>query len=356
MKTLVNIFDPDEPLAAYLFLKQYYAEGDRLLFIATRENRQLLGRYASLFNLPDAQIDFIAFKRDEDSYIFERISRRLSSRLSPDVTYWVNLAGGTRYLALAVQHVFSQFNARLFYVQTRENLVVNSPFHSADDDSPDAIDPIRYRMSLDEYRLPHRAFEALEQLRLIYRGMRKPMSIHDITFGRGNRRYAVPGLPALLNAIGFAPQENDMLQPYEVDYLTGGWFEEYVYYTLLRLVSPQQIAIGVRIARPGTQHNNELDVVFIKANTLFVVECKTGVASDHMFNEIVYKASALKESFLGPSCHSYIFTLKNDYDHRLQQVASIMGITLFCPKGTLVSPELMGRVAEQMHRISNEMD
>ena len=73
------------------------------------------------------------------------------------------------------------------------------------------------------------------------------------------------------------------------------------------------------------------------------------------FNEIVYKASALKESFLGPSCHSYIFTLKNDYDHRLQQVASIMGITL-CPKGTLVSPELMGRVAEQMHRISNEMD
>ena len=79
MKTLVNIFDPDEPLAAYLFLKQYYAEGDRLLFIATRENRQLLGRYAALFNLPDAQIDFIAFKRDEDSYIFERISRRLSS-------------------------------------------------------------------------------------------------------------------------------------------------------------------------------------------------------------------------------------------------------------------------------------
>ena len=274
-------------------------------------------------------------------------------------------------------------------MQTRENLVVNSPFHSADDDSPDAIDPIRYRMSLDEYfrlhglghdlkershrptrseddsqrvfdcfrtrRLPHRAFEALEQLRLVYRGMRKPMSIHDITFGRGNRRYAVPGLPALLNAIGFAPQEKDMLQPYEVDYLTGGWFEEYVYYTLLRLVSPQQIAIGVRIARPGTQHNNELDVVFIKANTLFVVECKTGVASDHMFNEIVYKASALKESFLGPSCHSYIFTLKNDYDHRLQTVASMMGITL-CPKGTLISPDLMSRVAEQMRRISNEMD
>ena len=109
----------------------------------------------------------------------------------------------------------------------------------------------------------------------------------------------------------------------------------------------------MRIARPGTQHNNELDVVFIKANTLFVVECKTGVASDHMFNEIVYKASALKESFLGPSSHSYIFTLKNDYDHRLAHVSEMMGVKL-CPKGTLVNPDLLGKVADQMCRISHE--
>ncbi len=410
MKTLVNIFDPEEPLAAYLFLKQYYEEEDRLLFISTREDRQLLAPYATLFRLPDDKIDFIAFKRDEDSYIYERISRRLQSRLDPSAQYWVNLAGGTRYLALAVQHVFSQFDARLFYVQTRENLIVRSPFDDRADLSRDAVDTIRYRMSMAEYfrlhglshdlagsnhrptrseadalrvfdcfrarRLPHRAFEALELLRLHYRGTRHALSIRAITLGkregkatasvaRGGSpintgrgplpavRRAVPGLPVLLDALGFVPQVPDMLQPHEVDYLTGGWFEEYVYYTLLRLVSPQQIAIGVRIARPGMQHNNELDVVFIKANTLFVVECKTGVASDHMFNEIVYKASALKESFLGPSCHSYIFTLKQDYDHKLHDVAAMMGITL-CPKGTLVSPDMMRKVAEQMCRICNE--
>ena len=393
MKTLVNIFDPDEPLAAYLFLKQYYQEGDRLLFIATRENRQLLARYAALFRLPEEHINFVAFKRDEDSYIYERISRRLQSRLSPETEYWVNLAGGTRYLALAVQHVFAQFDARLFYVQTRENLIINSPFDPKavgnPDDDADTIEPIRYRMTMSEYfrlhglnhdlherphrpirseedaqrvfecfrtrRLPHRAFDAIEQLRVNYRGMRRPRPIHDITFGGPHHHNAVPGLPALLSAFGFVPSQKEMLQPDEVDYLTGGWFEEYVYYILLRLVNPQQIAIGVRIARPGTQHNNELDVVFIKANTLFVVECKTGVASDHMFNEIVYKASALKESFLGPSSHSYIFTLKNDYDHRLQTVAAIMGITL-CPKGTLVNADLTARVAEQMRRITGELD
>lgn len=403
MKTLVNIFDPEEPLAAYLFLKQYYAEGDRLLFISTREDRRLLAPYAALFNLPDDQIDFVAFKRDEDSYIYERISRRLYSRLDPSAQYWVNLAGGTRYLALAVQHVFSSFDARLFYVQTRENLIVRSPFDDRADLSRDTVDTIRYRMSMAEYfrlhglshdlagrnhrptrsedeanrifdcfrtrRLPHRAFEALELLRLHYRGTRHVLSIRAVTLGKkeGSEpstintgggtpppvRRAVPGLPVLLDALGFVPRQPGSLQPYEVDYLTGGWFEEYVYYTLLRLVSPQQIAIGVRIARPGSQHNNELDVVFIKANTLFVVECKTGVASDHMFNEIVYKASALKEAFLGPSCHSFIFTLKQDYDHRLHDVAAMMGITL-CPKSTLVSPDLMQKVAEQMCRICHE--
>ena len=402
MKTLVNIFDPEEPLAAYLFLKQYYEEGDRLMFISTREDRRLLAPYAALFQLPDEQLEFIAFKRDEDSYIYERISRKLQSRLSPQTEYWVNLAGGTRYLALAVQHVFSAFDARLFYVQTRENLIVRSPFDTTAGQEHDTVDTIRYRMSMAEYfrlhglghdlnkgghrprhseedaqrvfdcfkarRLPYRAFEALELLRLHYRGTRHALPIHDITFGKGRPftaegtadkrppvRKAVPGLPVLLNALGFVPQVPDMLQPHEIDFLTGGWFEEYVYYTLLRLVSPQQIAIGVRIARPGSQHNNELDVVFIKANTLFVVECKTGVASDHMFNEIVYKASALKESFLGPSCHSYIFTLKQDYDHKLHDVAAMMGIAL-CPKSTMVSPELMSKVGEQMCRICHESD
>lgn len=400
MKTLVNIFDPDEPLAAYLFLKQYYEEGDRLLFISTREDRRLLAPYAALFRLPDEVIDFIAFKRDEDSYIYERISRRLSSRLDPEATYWVNLAGGTRYLALAVQHVFAQFKSNLFYVQTRENVIVRSPFDDRPDLTRDTVDTIRYRMSMAEYfrlhglthdlaqgnhrptrseaevqrifdcfrtrRLPHRAFEAIELLRLNYRGTRRALPLRDITLGlrhhpgggsnpRPNPRLAVPGLPALLDAFGFVPRHKDMLQPDEVDYLTGGWFEEYVFYTLLRLVAPQQMAIGVRIARPGMQHNNELDVVFIKANTLFVVECKTGVATDHLFNEIVYKASALKESLLGPSCHSYIFTLKQDYDHRLHNVAALMGITL-CPKGTLVSQALMEQVADQIRATCHERD
>ena len=92
--------------------------------------------------------------------------------------------------------------------------------------------------------------------------------------------------------------------------------------------------------------------MFIKANTLFVVECKTGIQTDHIFNEVVYKCTALNEMLLGPSSHSYIFTLKNDRDGRLSRVAASMGITL-CDKGVLADRNRIASVCQRMVQISN---
>lgn len=389
MKTLVNIFDPTEPLAAYLFLKEYYKEGDRILFVSAHDQRTSVAPYAALLRLPDADIRTITFKRSAETYIYEHICRRLSGALSRNEDYWVNLAGGTRYTVLAVQRVFARFGAKFFYVQTRENLVVSSVFDDNIYDNDDVVTPIRYRMTLAEYFTLHglrhdiaarshkprrteaeaqrifdcfrrrdlseEAFEAINLLRLNYRGMRRPVTLDEIHGGGRGRRQAIPAVRTLLHQFGFVSQKPDMLLPEEVDYLTGGWFEEYVFYLILRQVRPQQIALSVRIARPGTEHNNELDVIFVKANTLFVVECKTGIQTDHIFNEVVYKCTALNEMLLGPSSHSYIFTLKNDRDGRLSRVASSMGITL-CDKGVLADKNRIATVCHRMQQISNERD
>ena len=387
MKTLVNIFDPAEPLAAYLFLKEYYEAGDRILFVSAHDQRTSVAPYAALLRLPDADIRTITFKRSSETYIYEHICRRLSGALSHNEVYWVNLAGGTRYTVLAVQRVFARFGAKFFYVQTRENLVVSSVFDDSIYDNDDVVTPIRYRMTLAEYltlhglqhdissrthkplrteseaqrifdcfrrrNLSEEAFEAINLLRLHYRGMRRPVTLDEIHAGGRGQRQSIPAVRTLLRQFGFAPQKSDILLPEEVDYLTGGWFEEYVYYLILKKVCPQQAAISVRISRPGMMHNNELDVVFIKANTLFVVECKTGIQTDHIFNEVVYKCTALNEMLLGPSSHSYIFTLKNDRDGRLSRVAASMGITL-CDKGILVNEKCVDNVCHRMQQIANE--
>lgn len=128
-----------------------------------------------------------------------------------------------------------------------------------------------------------------------------------------------------------------MLYRDELEYLTGGWFEEYVYYLVIKHINPDDAAIGVKISRAGVRHNNELDVIFTKGNKLFVIECKTGVQTERLFNEIVYKLCAIKEALLGVSCYSYIFSLKKDDSNDLKRIAENMGIT-FVDHDILLTP------------------
>jgi hypothetical protein len=57
-----------------------------------------------------------------------------------------------------------------------------------------------------------------------------------------------------------------------------------------------------------------------------------------MFNEIVYKASALKEVLLGVACNSFIFSLKKDPTGDLKKIAKYMGVT-FCDYECLTQAE-----------------
>lgn len=381
-RTIVNIISRIDPLPAYLFIKENYQEGDRLLFISARQDGEKIDFLTSLINIDASLIEDIVLKYNSDEYTYERICRRLKAQLRSDTTYLVNLAGGSRYMALAVHQVFESFNAQFFYTQTRENLIVSSIFDDSIYDNDDIFYPIRYRMTLAEYfqvhglthdidrkhfhkpiikaqqtqkfftifannQLSSEEHDILNLLRTEYRGMSRATRINDI------ERHGASKLSALLRHIGFTPSNEGFLSPDEVEYLTGGWFEEYVYNLIERTVKPQDIAIGVHIARPGEKHNNELDVCFIKANTLFVIECKTGVQSDHLFNEIVYKACALREALLGMTCHSYIFSLKRDNDGELERVARIMDIT-FCSHKTLTTPYNINAVTQKMIQLTHE--
>ena len=145
----------------------------------------------------------------------------------------------------------------------------------------------------------------------------------------------VPGLTDLLNIFNFNSARVGELSKREVEYLTGGWFEEYVYYLIKKRVKPQDIALGVRIWRKNVKHDNELDVVFTKGNKLFVIECKTGVQTK-LFNEVVYKLCAISEALLGVSCCSYIFSLRPDDTDILKKVAKNMDIT-FIDRGILTA-------------------
>ena len=187
----------------------------------------------------------------------------------------------------------------------------------------------------------------MEVLREKYRNW-KYINIDEVEHTVNDSMIPIPNLSKFLKYIKFEPSEQGFLQHGELDYLTGGWFEEYIYQLIKKNIDPDDIAMGVRIdGCTEIRHDNELDVCFIKNNQLFVIECKSGISSESMFNEIVYKVSALKEVLLGLDCQSYIFSLKKDPTGDLKKIAKYMGIT-FCDFDVLTKEDKLKKVLKKI--------
>lgn len=378
-KTIVNILSQESPVPAYLFIKEKYQPGDKLLFVSSKSARSDIEFISRFLSLPAEMMSKVVFTEEEE-FSYERICRRLRAELSPEEHYCVNLAGGSRYMALAVQQAFSALHTDFFYVNLRDNTIVQSIFDSSIDDDDDQVFPIRHRMKIGEYlslhrmrndaealgpvnlsrsaaytaslfdlyakgRLDGRDHDVLEILRLHYRNRKsdRSVAVEDAERGRVDAAPSVPGLSRFLRYIRFVPERDGFLSKEEIGYLTGGWFEEYCCNKVKELVPVDDIRVGVHVAGTNTAHDNELDVVFIRDNRLRVIECKSGITNQRLFNEIVYKATALKEALLGLMCHSYIFTLKKDNEMReLQQIAASMGVD-FCGYDVLTNNEKMTR-------------
>ena len=313
-KTIVNIIDKSNPLPAYLFTKEYYEDGDELLFISTEEEADCIQRLAQQLQVEESFVKSIIVKRHEDKMLYEYICRTIKNQLQPETQYYLNLAGGNRYMTLSVQHVFEEFNTLFFYTQTRENLIVKTIFDHSIYDDDDEVFPIKHRMNLKEYfglyglesdvdeprkQVKETAFsqhlftmfsqnmfgqgdyQVMEILREKYRNW-KFLIISEVENPHKEFMTPIPNLSKFLRYIGFEPERPGSLQSYEIEYLTGGWFEEYVYALIKNVLQPDDIAMGVHISNGIIKHNNELDVCFMKANKLFVIECKTGVTSESL--------------------------------------------------------------------------
>ena len=382
-KTIVNIIDKSNPLPAYLFTKEYYEDGDSVLFISNEEEADCIDHLAKQLEIGGEFVEKIIVKRHENNMLYEYICRTIKNKLRSDTQYYLNLAGGNRYMTLSVQHVFEEFNTLFFYTQTRENQIVKTIFDNSIYDDDDEVFPIKHRMTLKEYFGLYGLETDLDQPRPQVKDIAYSQHLFTMfsqnLFGRGdyqvmetlrekyrNGRYliishvenplrdnmtAIPNLSKFLNYIGFHPERQGSLQGHEIDYLTGGWFEEYVYLLIKEVLRPDDIAMGVHISNGRIKHNNELDVCFIKANKLFVIECKTGVTSESLFNEIVYKVCALKEVLLGTS-NSYIFSLKKDYKGNWKKTAKYMGIT-FCDWLSLTKPDNLKAILKNMDKIAS---
>ena len=89
------------------------------------------------------------------------------------------------------------------------------------------------------------------------------------------------------------------LGPLDVQFLTGGWLEVFIW-GLLHKLEPnliQELFIQLKLENIAKHVSNECDIVFMKDKSLFIVECKTGkgFCVPGGEDEVLYKIEAIRK-------------------------------------------------------------
>lgn len=351
-RVIVNIMS-EQTIPNYLFIREMYCPGDKLLFIISQNDRFIQNTQRILdtldWNITPIKV-ILNNKGDEEDW--SSMTNIISSYITKDEEYLVNLTGGTKFMALAVQTIFSGYNSKFFYIPFPKNIILGLAPNSEKKDIAWRVEVKEY-LSLygiktkektiiksEEYTnyfftlfmnvFSNIEWQILDKLRE-YRNNKKGIDILSVESQPDSKKFPqITGLQNFINSCQFQLAEASRLKKHEIQYLTGGWFEEYTYNLIKNKLKPNDLRLGVEIVRTESTNQNDLDVVFTKGNKLYVVECKTGVGRESLFKEIVYKASALKETLLGLSANSYIFSLSPE-NEALNKTAQNMMLK-YCDK------------------------
>lgn len=273
------------------------------------------------------------FVNEEDySDIYSKIERRAKSLdLENYDEIIVNATLGTKIMSLALCDYFKNDpKAIILYSPIRKNKYKSVFDNSIDSEFATKVSFKEYFSSygveIKSSKLPIHSFDYTKKYLEYYRNFTQE-DIDILEFLReGTKKNAegkvqklnyrskgvkniddVKGLDVFLKRIAY-PLNDNKLSNKEVEYLTGNWFEEWVYEHIKNKynLSEEQIGLGVYTTLFA---DNDLDIVYLINNNLHVVECKTRI-NKQLMESTLYKSGALNSKF-GVGAKSYIFTLED---------------------------------------------
>jgi len=331
MKTTLISLISDQTLPNVQFIKEKN-NVDNYIFITTEnmESKGVTDWIITACNLNDKQISRMVI----NPFSFDDIHSKIGAVLNDDDRYLVNLTGGTKIMSLALNDLLRDFNTEMFYLTGNKNYIKifpgrNKPVFSLA--NPLTIEEYlaAYGFQLTKSSQPTIPFEVTERIcNYFIDSFDKETDIHPLTFLFSKRDKNInsldeqEGLIAFLDRIGYTPIEEGKLNKSETKYLTGDWFEEYIYQLILNQNngSISDIATGCNLIKNGVK--NEYDILFIQNDNLKIIECKTFIWSNpeetkSIISETIYKADSLKYK-LGLFANTSIVTLSELTSTRLK--------------------------------------
>lgn len=266
----------------------------------------------------------------------------------------VNVSEGTIVSANVTVEFFKDYIAEIFYIPDTINYMVQI-FPKRKRGKIE----IKKKINLTEYvtshglemrggRLSGISLEYIQRFLILYleRGNPRWWTISKLRpYRQKKHQYRIDKFPELdlfLKEIDFplADPYWEYINRDEIGFLTGDWFEEYVYHTIKEEfnIPEENIRTGITLSKEGTI--NEFDVMFFYNGVLYTIECKTSIKDKerNIMTDTIYKVKALQNN-LGYYSDSNIFTLSSRDlgEVRKEQIerGEIFNIDVYCREDIL---------------------
>lgn len=349
-KVIVSIVS-EQTIPNYIFIKEIFEIGDELLFITSKKMEVQIEPILSTLKYTNCKTSIISLQENEEEKWIE-MNNRIKLELDKNKKYIINLTGGTKFMIMAVLHVFETFNSSFYYIPFPKNIILQL-------NEKEPI-PLNYNVNIKEYLSLYNVLQnessqmlvkneeftnsffnsfitgeftvtewgIIDKLRTYRNKGIKDIDSVEKNESSNSKKPQIEGLRSFVEKYNFINSSVNILTSNEIKYITGGWFEEYIYIKIKKDINPTDISIGVKIKREQNPFLNDLDVVFTLGNKLFVIECKTGISETKILIDTVYKAVALKEYLFGLSGNTFIFSLGHKVED-FEIIAKNLGITYY---------------------------
>lgn len=319
---------------------------EKYVFITTElmEKKEKTDSIISAAHIPREKTRIIKVIEDSIEDIENQLRNFAKNELHDNDKCIVNLTGGTKIMSIGIYTFFKERESIIYYLPIGKNIYKQIfPLKKQKDNVLD------YRISLDDYltsygiHSPYRneLLKEKEYTRKFYRAFLQddldPEIIERLRKERNRKKVPLDEeIKLFLEEIHFELENEKFINKKEINYITGGWFEEYGY-SLVRDHIPlkdDEIGLNVQISHDGTQ--NEFDIMIVHENILIIIECKTSLDDNgkNLLNDTLYKLSALNKE-LGLQVNSYLFTMdenlrdeKGEIKLDCQNRAGLLDITL----------------------------
>jgi hypothetical protein len=341
MNSVLVTIVSDQTVPNVLFIKEQTA-AEKYIFVSTEKmespSRKMTDKIIAAAGLDRSKCSTIEVIEDALQDIDLKLSKQLEIEDDDEVV--VKITGGAKIMSLGVYNYFSRNGAAgIFYIPIGKNEIRQVfPFRK------NRVRNLAFRINLLDYLksygvvVQEKSFHAkntllkpesqTEKLFKVFIGPnRKKLvqtaeNIRKQFRGKKLRKNVAAESTLFDDALFFREQGiefdfEDYLTEKETKYLTGEWFEEYLYPVVKSTLGlkDDEIGMGVQLVKGETP--NEYDILFTHNNSLYVIECKTDIADNeagkinYLFTNTLYKAATLKKEF-GLWVNYYLFAL-NDF-------------------------------------------